>query len=120
LYILESIGGQPLPATFSARSGETTTVFWATLNLDAAGNASLAERRRREYSSFQHERTNSWLTDYEINGENITIGPPCSNDPLADCFPKRFGQIRDSTLTLLGELGEPPTLVYEYRLAASN
>jgi hypothetical protein len=120
LYVLQSIGGQPLPAIFSPRSGETATVFWATLNLDAAGNAIFAEHRRRESSSFQQERTNSRLTDYEINGETIAIGPPCPNDPLADCFPKRYGQIRDSTLTLSGEIGEPHTLIYEYRLAVSN
>jgi hypothetical protein len=120
LYVLQSVGGQPLPAIFSPRSGETATVFWATLNLDAAGNAIFAEHRRRESSNFQQERTNSRLTDYEINGENIAIGPPCPNDPLADCYPKRYGQIRDSTLTLSGEIGEPHTLIYEYRLAVSN
>lgn len=120
LYVLESIGGEPLPAIFSPRSGETATVFWATLNLDAAGNAIMAERRRRESSTFQQERTNTRLTGYEINGENILIGPPCPLDPLADCVPKRVGQIKDSTLSLSGELGEPHTLVYEYRLAVSN
>ena len=120
LYVLQSIGGEPLPAIFSPRSGETATVFWATLNLDAAGNATFAEHRRRESSSFQQDRTSSRLTDYEINGETITIGPPCPHDPLADCVPKRVGQIRDSILTLSGELGEPHTLIYEYRLAVSN
>lgn len=120
LYVLESIGGQPLPASFSAGSGETTTVFWSTLNLDPTGNAALVEHRRRESSTYQHERTNSKLTDYEIVGENITIGHPCPHDPLADCYPKRYGQIRDSILTLSGEIGEPPTMVYEYRLVASN
>ena len=120
LYILHSIGGEPLPANFSSRFGETATVFWATLNLDAAGNATFAERRRRESATFQQERTNSTLTDYEINGENIAIGPPCPYSHLADCVPKRYGLIRDSTLTLSGEIGEPDTLVYEYHLAVRN
>src|SRR5687768_7308197 len=80
LYVLQSIGGEPLPANFSSRYGETATVFWATLNLDAAGNATFAERRRRESATFQEERTNSRLTDYEINGETIAIGPPCPHD----------------------------------------
>ena len=120
LYVLESIGGQPLPASFSAHSGQTATVFMATLNLDPAGNAALVEYRRREFSTFQQEGRNSRLTDYEIVGENITIGPPCPHDLLADCYPKRYGQIRDSILTLSGEIGDPHTLVYEYRLAASN
>jgi len=120
LYVLHSIGGEPLPAIFSSRNGETATVFWATLHLDAAGNATFAEHRRRESATFQQERTNSRLTDYEINDENIAIGPPCPNDPLADCYPKRYGQIRDSSLTLSGEIGEPHALIYEYRLAVSN
>ena len=116
----EHSGGEPLPANFSSRYGETATVFWATLNLYVAGNATFAERRRRESATFQQENTNSRLTDYEINGETIAIGPPCPHDPLADRYPKRYGQIRDSTLTLSGEIGEPHTLVYEYRLAVSN
>jgi hypothetical protein len=120
LYVLQSIGGEPLPAVFSSRSGETATVFWATLNLDAAGNAAMAEHRRRESSTLQQEGTNTRLTDYDIVGETITIGPPCPHDPLVDCFPKRVGQIKDSILTLSGELGEPHTLVYEYHLAVSN
>jgi hypothetical protein len=120
LYVLQSIGGEPLPAVFSSRSGETATVFWATLNLDAAGNAAMAERRRRESPTFQQEHTNTKLTDYEIIGESITIGPPCPRDTLVDCYPKRVGHVKDSILTLSGELGEPHTLVYEYRLAVSN
>ena len=120
LYLLESINGEPLPAIYSPRSGETATVFWATLNLDAAGNAALAERRHRVSSTFQQERTNTRLTGYEIVGEDITIGPPCPNDPLVNCVPLRFGQIKDSILTLSGELGDPHTVVYQYRLAESN
>lgn len=120
LYVLESIAGEPLPAIFSPPNGETATVFWATLSLDVAGNAAMVERRRRESSTFQQERTISILTDYEIIGETITIGPPCPLDPTVDCVPKRVGQIKGSTLTLSGELGDPNTLVYEYRLAASN
>ncbi len=126
LYVLESIGGQPLPATYSPNQFATVTVFWGTLNLDAAGNASMAERRRRESGTLQQERTNTWIKDYEITGENISIGPTCGQDVLAadvlttDCYPKRVGQIAGSTLTLSGEVDEPYSLTYVYRLAASN
>jgi hypothetical protein len=118
LYILESIGGQPLPTTFSPSQIETATVFWGTVNLDAEGNATLVEHRRSEFATSQHERTIARLTDYEISGETITVGPPCLHDPLADCYPKRVGQITGSTLTLSAEFGGPP--VYLYRLAVSN
>lgn len=125
LYVLESIGGEPLPATFSPNQFATVTVFWGTLNLDAAGNASMAERRRRESGTSQQERTNTWIKDYEIAGEAISIGHPCGPDVLGpdiymDCYPKRHGQISGSTLTLSGEVDEPHTLTYVYRLAASN
>ncbi len=117
-YVLESINGQALPASFSPRAGETATVFWETISLDATGNATSVQRRRTETATVQHELTNAKITDYEIDGESIEIGPPCSLDPRADCAPKRVGQITPSTLTLSGELGDPHGLVYLYRLAA--
>jgi hypothetical protein len=118
LYVLESVGGQPLPATFTVNPIETATVFWGTLNLDAAGNATLVERRRSEFATSQHERTIARITDYEISGETIAVGPPCLHDPLANCYPKRFGQITGSILTLSAEFGSPP--VYLYRLAVTE
>ncbi len=120
LYVLESVDGNPLPATFSMVPAGTTTIYWATLNLDAAGNATIAERRRRESGTSQQEQTHTILTDYEITGENIAIGPPCLDDTLADCAPKRVGQITGSTLTLSGGLSDPQSLVFLYRLAVSK
>lgn len=120
LYLLDSIDGQPLPATFAVNPIETATVSWGTLNLDAEGNATLVERRRSEFATSQHERTIARITDYEISGETIMVGPPCLHDPLADCYPKRVGQIKGSTLTLSGEVNEPHSIVYLYRLAVTN
>jgi hypothetical protein len=117
LYILESINGQPLPATFSQSPIETATVFWATLNLDLAGNASMAERRRSVYATSQHERTNTWLTGYEITGQAIVIGPPCGSDVERDCAIRRYGEIIGSTLTLRESVVDAP--VYLYHLAAN-
>ena len=116
LYVLESVDGQPLPTSFSPRPGETVTVLWETVNLDATGNATTVERRRTETSTVQHERTSAKITDYEIIGERIEIGPPCSLDPRVDCVPKRIGQITPSTLTLSGDLGAPHGQLYLYRL----
>lgn len=120
LYVLETIGGQPLPATFSPYTGETATIFWATLGLDPAGNATIVERRRTETATFQYEVTDARITNYEIIGETITVGPPCPNDPLALCVVKRTGQITGSTLTLTTELGDPNGPLYVYRLAATE
>ncbi|HWL39815.1 MAG TPA: hypothetical protein VNO75_06210 [Gemmatimonadaceae bacterium] len=119
LYVLESIGGQPLPATFAADPLETATVFWATLNLDPAGNATLAERRRSVWQTSQQERTIAIQTDYEIIGEDISIGPPCRHHPLALCVPKRVGKLQGQTLTLRYDF-EEPHLTYTYRLAVGN
>lgn len=117
LYLLESIDGDPLPAISVRTPIETITVFWSTLNLDLTGKAAMAEHRRSETGN---ERTDTRITDYEISGERITIGPPCPNDPLADCALKRVGRIEGSTLTLPGYDGNPNTLTFVYRLAASN
>jgi hypothetical protein len=118
LYLLESIDDQPLPATFAVNPIETATVSWGTLNLDAEGNATLVERRRSEFATSQHERTIAQITDYEISGETIMVGPPCLHDPLADCVPKRIGEITASTLTLKEAVLDAP--VYLYRLAVTN
>jgi hypothetical protein len=120
LYVLESINGEVLPATFSIHPGWIATVSWATVNLDAAGNATIVERRRTETPSSQFERTDARITDYEITGERIEIGPPCPLDAPIDCVPKRIGQITASTLTLSGDLGDPNGVVYLYRLAATD
>jgi hypothetical protein len=120
LYVLESINGQSLPATFSLHPGWIATVSWATVNLDAAGNATMAERRRTETPSSQFERTAARITDYEITGERIEIGPPCPLDAPIDCVPKRIGLITASTLTLSGDLGDPHGVLYLYRLAATD
>lgn len=117
LYVLESINGQALPTSFSPYAGQTATVLWETVNLDATGNATTVQRRRTETATVQQERTEARITGYEITGERIEIGPPCPHDPLADCVPKRVGQITPSTLTLSGDLGDPHGFVYLYRLA---
>lgn len=117
LYVLESINGQALPTSFLPYPGQTATVLWETVNLDVTGNATTVQRRRTETATVQQERTEARITGYEITGERIEIGPPCPNDTLADCVPKRVGQITPSTLTLSGDLGDPHGLVYLYRLA---
>jgi hypothetical protein len=116
VYVLETIGGQPLPATVSTDIGGTTTVFWGTLSLDAAGKATIVEHRRNQSGPNQQEQTSAGRTDYELTGTTIFVGPPCLDDTL-DCMPVRVGQIAATTLTLSAPLSEPPSLVYAYRVA---
>lgn len=118
LYVLESIGGQLLPATFSPSPIETATVLWGTVNLDARGNATVVERRLSASTTYQRERTIARLTPYEIDAETITIGHTCVHHPLASCAPTRVGQITGSMLTLSTDFGRPP--VYLYRLAVTE
>ena len=120
LYLLESIDGEPLPATFASSPIETSTVFWATLNLDEAGNAAMAEHRYSLSGGFEQERTHTQITVYEISGEFITLGHRCRIGPLIDCAPNRVGRIEGSSLRLSGSDGDPNNLTYVYRLAASN
>ena len=116
VYVLETIGGQPLPTTVSTHIGGTTTVFWSTLSLDAAGKATIVEHRRNQVGSSQQEQTSARRTDYNLTGTSITVGPPCLDD-TPDCYPHRIGQITETTLTLSAPLGEPHSIVYSYRIA---
>lgn len=116
VYVLETIGGQPLPATVSTNLGGTTTVFWGTLSLDDEGKATIVEHRRIQSGANQQEQTSAGRTDYELTGSTIYVGPPCRDD-TPDCVPVRVGQVAATTLTLSAPLGEPQSLLYSYRIA---
>ena len=116
VYVLETIAGQPLPATIARITGGTTTVLWGTLTLDPDGKATIIEHRRNQVGANQQEQTSAGRTDYNLSGTSITIGPPCRDD-TPDCYPHRFGQLTETRLTLSAPLGEPEVL-YSYRVAA--
>lgn len=116
VYVLETIGGQPLPATVSTNLGGTTTVFWGTLSLDEAGKATIVEHRRNQTGANQQEQTSAGRTDYKLTGTSIYVGPPCLDD-TPDCVPGRVGQLAATTLTLSAPLGEPQYVLYSYRIA---
>lgn len=113
-YILESIGGQPLPVTFPPSGGETVTVLSGSLHLNEFGGVGIVERRLTEFASSQEDRTITWVTDYERSDEAITVSSTCHGPSPSDCIPKRVGQLAGSTLTLSAELGGGP--IYLYRL----
>ena len=119
VYILETVGGQRLPATVSTNIGGTTTVFWGTLSLDAEGKATIVEHRRNQSGANQQEQTSAGRTDYKLTGTAIYVGPPCLDD-TPDCMPGRVGQMDGTTLTLSAPLGEPQSLVYSYRVALAD
>jgi hypothetical protein len=119
VYVLETIDGQPLPATVSTNIGTTTTVFWGTLSLDAAGKATIVEHRINRSGANQQEQTSAARTDYKLTGASIYVGPPCLDD-TPDCLPGRVGEVEETTLTLSAPISEPQSRVYAYRLALSD
>jgi hypothetical protein len=119
VYVLETIDGQSLPATVSTNAGPTTTVFWGTLSLDAAGKATIVEHRSNQSGGNQQGQTSAGRTDYKLTGTSIYVGPPCLDD-TPDCMPGRVGEMAETTLTLSGPISEPHSRVYAYRLALED
>lgn len=132
-YVLESIDGQSLPANIQAGGGDTITVFWSTLSLDAAGNAELVEHIRYVHpNSPPGEGTYTTGYVYRVTGNRVIghnvafdYSPPCP--PNALCVEPPVGKIVGNTLTLFyGSPAFRPPSFYRVvgpvlaRTAASN
>ena len=115
-YLLESVNGQPVPTVIRAGGGDTTTLFWATLTLDAAGKAEIvAATRRVSTSAPPREATDIARYSYRVFGDSIAFdySPPCP--PNALCVRPPYGKITGLTVNLF--LGANPAASYIYRLA---
>lgn len=118
-FILESVNGQPLPTTFS-NGGWTFNIYSETIELDAAGTATVAENRLETFGTYRSAGMGTLQAPYEIQGESITIGYPCGRGPLDDCAPSRRGLITGSTLMLTPFRDVEGSVTYHYRLSLSN
>lgn len=120
-YVLESIGGQPLPVTVPTGTGYATTVFWSTLNLDASEHAVLTERSRLASPGDPGtEKVYTQRYSYRVTGASIAFeySPPCP--PNALCVAPPTGKLDGSTLILsYGQFthSRPPSL---YRVAGPD
>ena len=111
-YILESINGQPVPANIQAEGGDTLTVIFSSLTLDALGTAHLSEHIRYVHPNSppgEVTYTTSYsyrITSNVIAGQNIVFdySPPCP--PNALCAAPPTGMISGSGLILF--YGETP------------
>lgn len=118
-FILESVNGQPLPATFS-NGGWTFTIYSETIDLDAAGTATVAENRLETFGTYRNAGMPRLQVPYEIEGDRIIIGMPCGGGPLGDCAPRRAGSITPSSLTLTPYRNNEGSVSYSYRLSPGN
>lgn len=119
LYTLETVDGQPLPATISAGAGETTQVVWSTLTLESSGQAVTVHHLSGVWlQNPPEESTVVRRQEYRITGDSIEIGSfhPCP--PGAECVGNNLGQIGDSTVAIAEFYRVYPTdpVVYRYRL----
>ncbi len=106
VYLLESVGGSPLPAVIHAGNGYATTVIWSTLSFGPAETATLIERLRRTSPNDPPAESNHTTGySYRITDEGIRFDywPPCP--PNALCVEPPVGRVNGSTLTLL--YGDP-------------
>lgn len=114
LYVLQSVNGQPVPAN----TGGSTSIVWATLTLDAAGNATTVDHRQTIFQGTSSENTIAIRHQYRIRGDSIEIGffTPCP--PGADCISNTFGVVADSSIALTVSYIIYPTqpIIYFYRL----
>jgi hypothetical protein len=94
-YVLESINGQPIPANIQAEGGDTITVIYSSLTLDAAGKAQLSEHIRYVHPNSPPGEV-TYTTGYSyrlvsnvIEGKNIVFdfSPPCPPNALCPVPP---------------------------------
>ena len=105
-YALESINNQPIPANIQAEAGDTITVIWSDLTLDASGKAQLSEHIRYVHPGSPPGEVN-YTTGYsyrvtgrDVIGQTIIFdySPPCP--PNALCAEPPFGRFVGSKLVL--------------------
>ncbi len=119
-YLLQSVGGSPLPAVIMAGNGYTTEVIWSTLSLQP-GSATLTERwRQTPPSGLPTESVHTTRYSYTISNERLLFDydPPCP--PNALCVEPPVGEIVGSTLILrygTNPAFRPPSL---FRLAGPD
>jgi hypothetical protein len=118
LYVLADVDGQPLPAVMGSQVGDTDTVLWATVTLDAAGHAVLMKRYRHAYLAYPPDTSTSVSEmNYLAAGDSITVGffGPC----MDLCAPNLVGQLTDSVLTLTYDVTPRFDPLYRYQLSAT-
>ncbi len=118
LYVLTDVDGQPLPAVMGSQVGDTNTILWATVTLDATGHAVLMKRYGHAYLAYPPDTSTSVSElKYLAAGDSITIGffGPC----IDLCAPNLVGQLADSVLTLTYDVTPRFDPLYRYRLSAT-
>jgi hypothetical protein len=117
LYVLESVNGQPVPASL----GGSTSVLWATLTLDVAGTAIRVDHIKSVFQNNSSENTYTTRAEYRVRGDSIEIGffKPCPPGVL--CIGNTLGMIADSSVALTVGYNPYPTnpTTYLYRLIQS-
>jgi len=114
LYVLQSVNGQPVPVN----TGGSTSIVWATLTLDAIGNATTVDHRQTIFQGTPSENTTAIRHQYRIHGDSIEIGSFSPCPPGAACISNTLGVIADSSIALTVSYIIYPTqpIIYFYRL----
>jgi hypothetical protein len=114
-FELSDINGRSLP-TFEWPIPESPTIFSASLQLDASGEASLTQHRRQMAGG---DVTYTSTYTYKITGNQIQFDyiKPCP--PNALCVAPPNGTITESGLSL-AMYGSNSGIVYNFRLVAPD
>jgi len=82
-YVAVTVNGAPLPATVSARTGQTYAVLGDTLVFNRNGQVT---RITVFEATETHARSNAVRTlHYTIDGDWVVIGAPADCGPFANC-----------------------------------
>ena len=118
LYVLADIDGQAIPATTGSQVGDTTTVLWGTVTLDANGRAVVTQHYRYVWRNYPPDTSTLVLVEkYMAAHDSITVGSFARCPDL--CAPNMVGQLSDSTLTLTYDVLPRSDAVYRYRLSTT-
>ena len=100
-YVLQNVGGQPLPAILYASTGDTTTIVTSSVTLAPAGKATIVERIRRVQPGMT-AATNDYtsLFNYRLIGDSVAFDyvVPCPINAI--CVAPPGGKLLGLRLTI--------------------
>ncbi|HET7458760.1 MAG TPA: hypothetical protein VFJ74_14020 [Gemmatimonadaceae bacterium] len=112
-YVLQSVGGAPLPYYQEATTaGDTVTILAETVSLRTDGTATRTSLVRTVVGGGSGSTgTQSGTFGYQISGSQITLVPQCG--PGANCIPGFGGTITDGQLSFRA-INQPEAPLYVY------
>lgn len=101
LFVLETVGGDPLPANSATQPGETVvaeSLFFHS-RMRRGRNAKIEQRTTAEYSSIGARRFTE-MVEYRLNGASLTFPQPPCNDTNSCVWNGRTGVLNGDELVI--------------------